>query len=249
MVATGICRHTVYRDESRRPVESRGVFALHPGGGASLPADEDPILIKSHVRFFAGALNECVVERSLAELAVEWSRHLPELSGALRLVRNPVDNVRARYHHYVKKTDASGGLTPVSFSEFLTDDITNYLLWHTCCDLTLSGRVLSLDYDRLLAGDVGTFQSALRYAGHRIEDLDVATALAAHPPKYPPGDDSDRESEPERLPVHLDTYSVDDLIWLAERLNDWVDELEKSYGIQPFRSSLDDNGRRFSNLD
>ncbi len=220
LVATGICRHTVYRSESMQPLASRGVFALHRGSEARLPGPEEPVLVKSHVRFFASGRNEQVADQGLAELADEWQRSLPALTGAVRLVRNPVDNIRARYHHYLKKHPSSQSL--LSFPDFVSDDITNYLVWHTCCDLSLGGSLLSLDYDELLRDGGRSFLEALRYAGYQVEADDVDRALSAHPPKYQLAPPEVSSADVGSLPVHLDTYSVDDLEWLATRMEQWL---------------------------
>ena len=227
LAATGICRHTVYRDEAANPLPSRGVFALHPGPHAALPTADDPVLVKSHVRFFASGENQEVSDTRLSEVAGRWQEGLPAGSKAIRLVRNPVDNMRARYHHYLKKRDYTTEYDrrqpSLSFSEFLTSDITNYLVWHSCCDLADGVSVLSLDYDELLAGAAGPFLDALQFAGFQVAADDVERALTVHPPKYSAVPESRAN---EFLPVHLDTYSLDDLEWMGLRLQQWVDELE-----------------------
>lgn len=224
MAATGVSRHTVYDSESAAPVPSRGVYALHPRPSARLPSANDSVLIKSHVRFFASGRNELVVNRSISDLSGEWKTHIPNVHRSVRLVRNPVDNLRARYHHHLKQSNEQvdvgragvgrvGGLP--SFGQFLTDDVTNYLLWHRCCDL-VAGDLLTVDYDHLLRDAPEQFRDLLAFAGYDVAPADIERSLEQYPPMY--------DTTGENLPVHLDHYSVGDLEWLATRMQQWLDQ-------------------------
>lgn len=223
LAATGVARHTVYPEEARHPVVSRGVYALHPGPAAALPGDDDPVLIKSHVRFFAGQRNERVAGRTVADLAAEWRSHLPPADRSLRLVRNPVDNLRARYHHYRKKLSGEQTDGVPSFAEFMSDDVINYLVWHSCCNRTLTNNLLTVDYDMLLSGSVEQFTHALRYAGYAVEPSEVEQALLLHPPKYPVGRAPRSDGPDNFVPVHLKHYTAEDLQWLGTQLQHWLE--------------------------
>ena len=214
---TGIALFTVYWQESQdyggRP--SRGVFLLEEHGGRE-PTIEEPAIVKSHVdrfMYFDGA--EVDVD-NFREIAAHWALRLPPGSERfIRLVRNPFDNLRARYHLYVKQHRGSAGYEDLSFREFYRKDLKRYLLWHACCNqVARSQPLMTVMYGDLLANPRFEFRRAMEFAGYRVDPDLIGRALSQFRPKY---------IEREGVPTHLRYYTREDLEWISEKIREWTE--------------------------
>ena len=101
-----ILNHTAYEHESLRTKggPSRGVFLLN-APNRSEPGEHEPSFVKSHVTFYGDEPASTLLKGRRA-LERTWLDALPPGCGRhLRLLRNPLDNLRARYHLYLKKNE------------------------------------------------------------------------------------------------------------------------------------------------
>lgn len=219
--ASGICNHTMYEKEVAKGkiVASRGAV-LSPASNVRSPRSGDPSFVKSHVGFY-GTADDIVHDLSDFEhYSRLWRRSLPpNCDRHVRLVRDPLDNLRARYHHYLK---ANPGVDPgdlVDFRTYFRGDLRRYLQWHAYCDDLATGvPVMTVRYEEILdpVTSAAAFGRAMRFAGHDIEDAAIAAVVATDPPKYvaDPG-----------VPVHLRHFDEEDIRWIAARIGEWTDLL------------------------
>ena len=216
--ASGICNHTCYAKEVKTAPDpaSRGAFAaLQPG--LRMPRPGEPSFVKSHVRFY-GPVNETIAEgRDFDRLLRSWLSALPpNCDRHVRLVRDPLDNLRARYHHHLKTGHGAPSADPAAFRLYFRADLRRYLHWHAFCDaLATTAPVMTVRYETMLDPVSGpeAVGRAMRFAGHRIDVAAIRAIFDADPPKY---------VTDVGVPVHLRYFSEDDIRWVATEIRDWL---------------------------
>ncbi len=220
--ATGISNHTAYEEESLRTGgwPSRGAYLLNTRNSRP-PERGEPSLVKSHVAFYGEEDVSTISPRRLAREYEQWKRHLPPGCGChVRLVRNPFDNIRARYHLYLKKAARAESSAIMPFHEYARADIVRYMRWHAFCNrLATEAPVLTLDYADLLdeRSRMRGLRAALEFAGFSVSDEDLRRAFERFPAIYR------RNGE---FPVHLRYYREEDILFMARRMKEWLPVLE-----------------------
>ena len=234
--ATGILNHTAYEHESvktkGRP--SRGVFLLNAPNGRR-PSDTEPSMVKSHVTHYSDD-SPPVALTNLHRFRKEWQKNIPNnCSRHIRLLRNPFDNIRARYHLYLLNSSNSKDRELMEFHTFVRNDLRRYLLWHTLCNEVCNRYpLLTVRYANLLDPEKSkdTLFQALKFAGYDIGPDDVRRALLRFPSKY---------GEVDGIPVHLQHFTVNDIQWISRELRRWIgalDDARNSFG-QALRRLVD----------
>lgn len=220
--ASGLYNHTSYEKESikAKGEPSRGAFSLRTTA-ARFPEPGEPSFIKSHVHYYGQQRVVIDSARSLQRVAEIWHGALPpNCDRYLRLVRNPLDNLRARYHLHLKDMKRSEiEVDPEDrelFRAFFRPDLRRYLQWHAYCDtLAATMPVMRLHYEKFLdpATAVEAIGRAMRFAGYRIDAAAIEKTLAIDPPKYvaDPG-----------VPLHLRHFDETDIRWAAAEIAEWV---------------------------
>jgi len=217
-VATGIRNHTAYEHEAIKTNggPSRGVYILNSRHERD-PEEHDPSLVKSHVAEYGEEDVTRINFNDFDNLVSAWMELLPPNCGRhIRLVRNPFDNLRARYHLYLKLYSGHPEKSLLDFRQFYQQDLRRYLLWHAYCDRVADEYpVMSLQYSDLLDKEKahGTILNALRFAGYDIELGDVERAYKTFSPIY---------SQNKHIPVHLEYYSESDIHWMERELEKWL---------------------------
>lgn len=221
--ASGICNHTAYEKESvkTKGAPSRGAYSIHLPGARS-PEPGEPSFIKSHVHYYGRQSVLVEGAGSLRRFAATWRGALPPgCDRHVRLVRNPLDNLRARYHLHLKdmaRADIEADATDMeAFRAYFRTDLRRYLQWHAYCDeLAATTPVLPVRYERFLDPKTAVEEigRAMRFAGYTIGDDAIATALAKVPPKYvaDPG-----------MPIHLGRFAEADIRWVADAIREWLE--------------------------
>jgi hypothetical protein len=219
--ASGICNHTCYAKEVKNAPDraSRGAYAaLHPG--LRLPRLGEPSFVKSHVRFYGPVNNTIADVRDFDRFLRSWRSALPpNCDRHVRLVRDPLDNLRARYHHHLKTNTGAASADPAAFRLFFRADLRRYLHWHAFCDaLASTTPVMTIRYETMLDPVTGVeaVGRAMRFAGHRTGDAEIRAIFDADPPKYVTDTGG---------PVHLRHFSEEDIRWAAAEMRDWLDVL------------------------
>ena len=216
---TGIHSHTVYDGEAEREngIKNRDVFMLRGNRLSSErpPNPDEPALVKSHVSLYDGYSTLDVDYNNFDSLIDEWMNHLPmNANRFIRLVRNPFDNLRARYHLYLNSYVDSSGKSKQSFRDWFKVDMRRYLIWHTCCNrLAKKSPLITINYADLLENTHFEFTRALQFAGFAVEPKQVERVYEKLPPKY---------KEVNQVPVHLKYYDEDDISWVADELQSWM---------------------------
>lgn len=213
--ATGVRRHTVYERERAAAggVPSRGVFAL-ACKGARLPKPHEPVLVKDHVNKHGNYSPDDVRAEDLESVFQRWSRHLAEdYARHVRLVRNPLDNLRARFRYHQEHHRHKPEFGDPPFREYLRVDLKRYLVWHACCDRVARTRpLLTIAYEALLESPAATLGELLAFCGLEVAADRVELAAKDLPPQY---------GRQEGLPNHLGYFTVEDVEWVAEQLRQW----------------------------
>ena len=217
-IASGIRNHTAYEHEAIKVNggASRGVYILNSPNERT-PQDHEPSLVKSHVDEYGEKDVTRFNYKNVDDLVGEWKKYLPpNCSRHIRLVRNPFDNMRARFHLYLKLNADCPEQSLLNFRQFFQQDLRRYLLWHAYCDRVADDYpMMSLHYSNLLDKEKAydTFLGAMRFAGYNIDMQDVERAFKTFPPVYP---------KKRNLPVHLQYYSEDDIHWMVSELDKWL---------------------------
>ena len=216
--ASRICNHTVYEHEARTVggAPHRGVHSLR-FPNAVLPGIDQPSFVKSHMRNYGTAKTRVAGRGGFQKALDRWLAAEPaNCDRHVRLVRNPLDNMRARFHLHLKNHVDPAAADAEDFRAFFRADLRRYLEWHAYCDeLAAAKPVLSLHYEDLLdpATAAETIGRAMAFAGYRMDDLDIGRALSVAPPSY---------SAANGRPVHLGHFDEDDLYWAAVEIGDWL---------------------------
>lgn len=220
-VATGIHIHTMYSQEAEQAngCENRGVFMLqtaNPAKSGRAPGPGEPAIVKSHVADYGEYPTGEIDLSNLDGLAENWARSLPPNAHRhIRLVRNPLDNLRARYHLYLKNHQDVPEDQVLPFRRYFKQDLKRYFLWHHHCNkLAETQPLLTVCYSDLLDNTRFEFTRALQFAGHAVDPKQVQKAYRQWPPKY---------QETNNLPVHLLHYSENDIDWIANQIRKWLE--------------------------
>jgi hypothetical protein len=215
---SGLYNHTAYEKESLKTKgePSRGVHTLR-FLKARPPEPGEPSFVKSHVRYYGGERFVVTGARDFAHHAKYWAASLPpNCDRHIRLVRNPLDNLRARYHLYLKSHAAAGATEPLDFRSYFRPDLRRYLQWHAYCDeLAATMPIMTVHYENYLdpSTAVETLGRAMRFAGYDVDDERIAFVLTVERPKY------DAEAG---LPLHLAHFDEEDIRWVAAEITDWI---------------------------
>ncbi len=226
LAATRIENHTVYREETPEEAgqKNRGAYVLDTDIG-HLPDADQPALVKSHVNrdndnYDAGSINS----ENFAKETFDWITALPPNSKHfIRLIRNPFDNLRSRYHLYLKLN--AGKPVLLNFRQFFRADLRRYLIWHALCNQAAKAYpLMTVHYADFLRDDNEhvIFQQAMQFAGFDITPDDATRAYKRFPPRY-----EGRSS----IPLHLAYYSESDIVWVAEEIRNWLEILPEIEGI------------------
>lgn len=225
-IATGIRIHTEYEKETSNAggTQSRNVFAIN--SAERLPAAHEPVLVKSHVAHYNYFKAADVQPKDLDALYPAWAAALsPEYCRYVRLVRNPFDNARARYHLYDAEHRGRQDVPDLTFRQFFRRDLKRYLVWHACCDRAARERpTLTVLYGNQLANAGFELTRILSFCGFEVSLPRVELALQKAPPKY---------SEGHIVPTHLAHYSVRDIKWVAEQVEQWLEPGSTAAGGSP----------------
>lgn len=214
--ATGIQNHTAYEGESLKTSgrPSRGAYLLG-SPTARPPAEGEPSLVKSHVDNYDENARGPHSALTLRRTARIWARSVPPACCRhIRLVRNPIDNLRARFHLYRKKNEGSKE-PPLTFRQYFRNDLPRYLWWHAYCNGVVDSQpLMSVYYHQLTNPQVAApiLFKALRFAGYDVGERDAQRALSSTPSIYSHGN----------LPVHLAHYTEDDILWIAGEMKSWL---------------------------
>jgi hypothetical protein len=228
---SGIANHTCYEREARtvKGSPNRGVLSLLVPG-QRLPGPGEPSFVKSHVRYY-GPVDDVVENaRDLAALARRWRNALPPgCDRHVRLVRNPLDNLRARYHLHLEQHADADPATVADFRTFFHADLRRYLQWHAYCDeLAATMPVMTVRYEEMLdparTGEV--VGRAMRFAGYRVGEAEIRALASVDPAKY---------SVTSGVPVHLEHFDEDDIRWVAEEMRAWLNLLADIRRLPPHR--------------
>lgn len=215
-IASGIRIHTEYEGELKNSGgdPSRGVFAIN-NPNERMPEYHEPVLVKSHVSHYS-YYDAATIRPGEFDLACQtWARNLStSYARHVRLVRNPFDNIRARFHLYERNHRGNEGIADLSFSEFARQDLRRYLVWHACCNrIAQSKPLLTVLYGNELTNCRFELSRILNFCGFDTTFQDVERAVTQAPPKY---------VEENRVPSHLKHYTIDDIHWLANELESWM---------------------------
>jgi len=218
--ATGIHSHTVYEKEAQRSngLPNRDAFMLRPNiqSNERPPNHDEPALVKSHVSAYDEYWIDSLDFNRFDSLAQRWMQHLPlNVNRYIRLVRNPFDNLRARYHLYLHSHKHILAESRQSFRQWFKQDMFRYLVWHACCNKLAETRpLMTVHYSDLSDNTRFEFFRALQFAHFNLNSIDIERAFKIHPPKY---------KEIGQIPTHLHYYNEDDIHWVSGELRTWLE--------------------------
>ena len=218
--ATGIRKHTIYEKEllgvGGEP--SRGVLSVNSEEDR-LPEYYEPVLVKSHVNKYGYYPVDGICPKDLDAVYAQWQRHLAtDYSRHVRLVRNPFDNLRARFRFHNRNHKTRPEFKEYAFADYIREDFRRYLVWHACCDRVVELKpLLTVVYGNLLSNCRFELSRILEFCGFEV-DLDrIEAAMAGNPPMY---------TQENEIPSHLKHFSVEDINWVAGELRTWMEEMD-----------------------
>jgi len=192
--------------------------------------ENETILVKDHGCFYSYSARcdtkDCQRQNCLR-------KRIDSYDGMVRLIRNPYDNMVARYHlgcwNHNKDCSVEGlekrnGL----FIDYFKNDLTNYILEH--CSFSQVAETmpsLTVVYENLLTIPLHEVKRILRFMGRGdIPDEVIEKEIKAHGP-----DQAKVDAVINGVPEHLTEYSNEDIDFIESNTHQYLYE-----GCKPYSS-------------